>query len=74
MKLFQDFGVRALIAVIALLGGFGVVFYILSKFDLEPATLVAIIAVVMTPGSTATAFYFGERKAKRDGEKEDPKS
>lgn len=62
MKLFRDFGVRALIALIALLGGFGVVFFILSRFELEPSTLVAIIAVAVTPGSTALAFYFGEKK------------
>jgi len=62
MKLFKDFGVRALIAVIACLGGFGVVLYILSHFEFDPATLVAIIAVVMTPFSTALAFYFGQKK------------
>lgn len=62
MKLFRDFGVRAMIALIAGLGGFGVVFYILSHFELEPSTLVAIIAVAVSPFGTALAFYFGEKK------------
>ena len=51
-----------MIALIAGLGGFGVVFYILSHFELEPSTLVAIIAVAVSPFGTALAFYFGEKK------------
>jgi len=66
MKLFRDFGVRALIAILACLGGFGIVLYILSRFEFDPATLVAIIAVVMAPFSTAMAFYFGQQKGRQD--------
>ena len=70
MKLFRDFGVRALIAILACLGGFGVVLYILSHFEFEASTLVAIIAVLMTPFSTAMAFYFGQQKGRQDAKKE----
>ena len=66
VKLIKDFGIRALMAVIAGAGLYGLLFYIVITKELEPTTLLALIAVAQAPFLTALAFYFGERKAKKE--------
>lgn len=68
MKLIKDFGVRALIALVSGLGGYGALIYVLVSKDLDTATIVAIVGLALAPFSAAIGFYFGERKGRNNAE------
>jgi uncharacterized membrane protein len=74
-KLKKDFGIRALIAVIAGCAFYAVVFFILTHFELEVASIIALATSAQAPFLAALAFYFGERassaSSKKEGKEED---
>jgi len=64
MKLFKDFGVRALLAIIALGCYEAMLFFIvflLRKTLTSDTVLLTFITATQAPALTALAFYFGTR-------------
>jgi len=59
MKLFTDFGVRALLATIGGLGFYTIVVYVLMTVPLDVAQIIAIIGLAQAPWMLALGFYFG---------------
>lgn len=62
MKLITDFGVRALLATIGGLGFYGLLGFILFKYELDLPTIIAIIGIAQAPWMMALGFYFGFKK------------
>lgn len=63
MKLLKDFGVRALLAFIAMVCFYSVVFWILhsiAEFTTEFA--LAVLAIAAVPVNTALNFYFMKKE------------
>ena len=61
MKIIKDFGVRALLATIGGLGFYGLLGFILAKFELDLSTIIAIIGIAQSPWMLALGFYFGTK-------------
>ena len=61
MKLYKDFGVRALLATIGGLGFYVLLGFILFKYELDIATVIAIIGLAQSPWMLALGFYFGTK-------------
>jgi len=70
MKLWEDFGVRALLAVVAGLGFYAMIGYILVNYELDLSTIIAIVGLANSPWLLALGFYFGTQvnKPKTGGE------
>lgn len=58
-KLKNDFGVRALLATIGGAGFYGVLIFILARYELDLATIIALIGLAQSPWMLALGFYFG---------------
>jgi len=59
MKLWNDFGVRALLAVLAGLGFYGALFFVFVKVTVDLPTTIALIGLANGPWMMAMGFYFG---------------
>ena len=67
-KLVKDFGVRALLAALSVLGLYEVILaaFVLiwvGKVNASFSDVLALIAVAQAPATMALAFYFGMRMA-----------
>lgn len=61
MKLTKDFGVRALLAIIAAVGYYVPLIFTFIHFDLTTETMLALLGVANAPWLLAMGFYFGSR-------------
>jgi hypothetical protein len=68
MKLAKDFGVRALLACIAGAGFYGLLGYILYRFNFTAETIIAIVAMVQAPWIAVFSWYFATRTVKKPEE------
>jgi len=59
MKLVKDFGVRALLATIAGVGFYGILFYVIATMELDITTIIALVGLANSPWLMAVGFYFG---------------
>lgn len=60
-KLAKDFGVRALLATIGGVGFYTLIGFILARYELDLATVIAIIGLAQAPWMMALGFYFGTK-------------
>ena len=63
MKLTQDFGVRALLGTIAGVGFYAILILVLVRYELDIATVIALVGLAVSPWMAAIGFYFGQRSA-----------
>lgn len=70
MKLIKDFGVRALLAVLAAVGYYAVLIFTFVRFELSTETILALLSAASSPWLLAMGFYFGTRTDSnpKDGE------
>ncbi|GAI81022.1 unnamed protein product [marine sediment metagenome] len=61
MKLVQDFGVRALLGTIAGIGFYAILILVLVRYELDIATVIALVGLAVSPWMAAIGFYFGQR-------------
>lgn len=66
MKIGKDFGVRALLAVIAAAGYYIMLIVTIAKFNLSEETVVALLASAASPWLLAMGFYFGSHIATKE--------
>ncbi len=66
MKLSKDFGVRALLALIAALGYYIPLIYVVTRFSLAAETMLAILGAASAPWLLAMGFYFGSHIAGKE--------
>ena len=61
MKLTKDFGVRALLAIIAAIGYYVPLVFIFLSYELSTETMLALLGAASSPWLLAMGFYFGTR-------------
>lgn len=61
MKLTKDFGVRALLATIGGAGFYLVLGIILTTYEFDLSTVIAIVGLAQAPWMMALGFYFGTK-------------
>jgi len=66
MKLWNDFGVRALLATIGGVGFYTIVIYVLMRVQLNVAQIIAIVSMAQAPWMMALGFYFGTRSSQQN--------
>ena len=72
MKLFKDFGIRALLSVLLILGLYEAVtvaFLLIwtGRVTASFSDLLGLIAIAQAPVTMAVAFYFGIRMGEKTG-------
>jgi hypothetical protein len=60
-RLWGDLGVRAMLAILAAVGYYGPLIWVLVKYSLPVEVVVALIGAANAPWMTALGFYFGSR-------------
>ena len=66
MKLWRDFGVRALLALIGGVGFYVIVIYVLMRIQLDVAQIIAIVGMAQAPWMLVIGFYFGTRSGQQN--------
>lgn len=61
MKLLNDFGVRALLALIGGIGFYAIILYVLATMQMEVAQVIALVGLAQAPWMMAIGFYFGTK-------------
>jgi hypothetical protein len=68
MKIAKDFGVRGLLAVIAAVGYYVPLIYVVIKIALSTETIVSLLAAASSPWLLAMGFYFGSHIAAKQSQ------
>lgn len=66
MKLSKDFGVRALLALVAAIGYYALLFIVIVRFNLSEETMIGLLGGASSPWLLAMGFYFGSHVASRE--------
>lgn len=61
MRIIKDFGVRALLAIIAAVGYYVPLVFVFIKFDITTETMLALLGAASSPWLLAMGFYFGTK-------------